>query len=196
MRSAGRLLLGVRADPLPGDGRSGIFYRPVRIAAAATRRRGRVGVRRAARPVPRLFGSGRATRQRDREDDQPRRESRRIPRKRENGAARYRRAQGVRALRAHVAGHQQHGDSVDTARRDQRRLLSADRTTGGQAHGIVEGVGRDPVAGAYARAARLAYETRQGDLRIRRTAEQANRAVARDSVAGQVRRSHREFQRT
>lgn len=52
---------------------------------------------------------------------------------------------------AHVAGHQQHGDSVDTARRDQRRLLSADRTTGGQAHGIVEGVGRDPVAGAYAR---------------------------------------------
>ncbi len=52
---------------------------------------------------------------------------------------------GVRALRAHVAGHQQHGDSVDTARRDQRRLLSADRTTGGQAHGIVEGVGRDPL---------------------------------------------------
>ena len=194
VRGAGRLFFRTGSDPLPRAGRGGVFHRALRVASASAGRRGPGRFREAARSVPRLYRCRRSESQGDRTNDQPRRKGRRVFGQGEARRAGTRRSPRVRALRPDVAGHQQHGDSVEPARCVERRLLSAARATDGQADRVVERMGGSSAAGPHARAAGLADEARQGDPRVRRADREADRAAARDSVARQVRRSDRQLQ--
>ena len=153
-------------------------------------------IRRPARPIPRFLARRRRARQADRVGHQPRRQSHRVHHQGKNGHARTGSLQGIRSLRAYLAGHQQHGHSALAEGGDGGFLLPRRRRGARQTGGFRRRVARGADAGAHARPARFAHDTGQGVHGFRRTHREAAGHAARHRRSGQVRRRDRQLQRT
>lgn len=145
VRGAGRLFFRTGSDPLPCAGRGGVFHRALRVASASAGRRGS-GAFEKLRDLYRDFTAADALKvkeiERTTNHDVKAVEYLVKGKLDELGLGSSPR---VRALRPDVAGHQQHGDSVEPARCVERRLLSAARATDGQADRVVERMGGVPL---------------------------------------------------
>ena len=153
-------------------------------------------------PLPQLAGIDRTkfaalrARQADRVGHQPRRQSHRVHHQGKNGHARTGSLQGIRSLRAYLAGHQQHGHSALAEGGDGGFLLPRRRRGARQTGGFRRRVARGADAGAHARPARFAHDAGQGVHGFRRTHREAAGHAARHRRSGQVRRRDRQLQRT